>query len=220
MTTRGKTDTDSPSVQPRKRPSQARSRARVQRILDATRTLLKRGGITAVTTNHIAAEADMSVASVYQYFPNKQAILAALYQELLTSVMRTLEQYEDPSYRELPRREFFDRLLRALTAAEAADSLDLELGQALQMYPQLQELDNAHALLVAERLARLLQRFGSTWTLARLRRLTLFIYHLNSAVWWARSQLDYPRTELQNWQMMAVQPLLDTCFAEESGEDL
>jgi AcrR family transcriptional regulator len=63
---------------PRKRPQQARSRQTWESILDSAETLLVEEGYDALTTNRIAEEADISVGSVYQYFPNKEAILLTI----------------------------------------------------------------------------------------------------------------------------------------------
>ena len=61
-------------------PRQSRSEATVEAILEATFQLLEQGGVEALTTNHIAERAGVSVGTLYQYFPGKQAILAALAQ--------------------------------------------------------------------------------------------------------------------------------------------
>ncbi len=78
-----------PASQPpemRRKPRQARSRERVNRMLDAAEQLLIEGGYTAVTTNAIADRAQVPIGSLYQFFPDKAAILYALaerYGELL-----------------------------------------------------------------------------------------------------------------------------------------
>ena len=63
---------------PRKRPRQARSRETVDAILDATAQVLIRQGFDALTTNAVAAKAGVSIGSLYQYFPNKEALVSAL----------------------------------------------------------------------------------------------------------------------------------------------
>ena len=63
---------------PRKSPRQERSRLTVERILDAAARIFQDQGYAGATTNEIADEAEVSVGSVYQYFPNKDAILVAL----------------------------------------------------------------------------------------------------------------------------------------------
>jgi AcrR family transcriptional regulator len=62
----------------RRVPQQARSRALMQRVLDAAESLLAREGAEALTTTRIAADANVAVGSLYQYFPDKGAIVDAL----------------------------------------------------------------------------------------------------------------------------------------------
>jgi AcrR family transcriptional regulator len=63
---------------PRKLPRQPRSQATVEAILQAAAQVFERHGYAAGTTNRIAARAGVSIGTVYQYFPNKDAILVAL----------------------------------------------------------------------------------------------------------------------------------------------
>ena len=62
----------------RREPRQARSRATRERILDAAARVLAEHGYARGTTNRIAEAAGLSVGSLYQYFPNKDAVLAEL----------------------------------------------------------------------------------------------------------------------------------------------
>ncbi|CAN5558292.1 TetR/AcrR family transcriptional regulator [soil metagenome] len=63
---------------PRKSASQKRSQATVETLLDATARVLTREGYDRASTNRIAATAGVSVGSLYQYFPNKEALVATL----------------------------------------------------------------------------------------------------------------------------------------------
>lgn len=58
-----------------RRAKQARSKATVEAIIEATTRILARDGWASVNTNAIAERAGVSVGSVYEYFPDKQAIL-------------------------------------------------------------------------------------------------------------------------------------------------
>lgn len=66
------------NAEPRKTASQSRSRATVEALLDATARILVREGYDGVSTNRIAAVAGVSIGSLYQYFPNKEALVVAL----------------------------------------------------------------------------------------------------------------------------------------------
>lgn len=65
-------------LSPRKTPIQDRSRATVEALLEATTDILVRDGYAKLTTNRIAERAGVNIASLYQYFPGKEAIVAEL----------------------------------------------------------------------------------------------------------------------------------------------
>lgn len=67
-----------PLTNPRKRASQERSRATVDALIEATARILVRDGFDRASTNRIAQEAGVSVGSLYQYFPGKEALVAAV----------------------------------------------------------------------------------------------------------------------------------------------
>lgn len=66
------------ALKPRKLPQKQGSEQTVEAILQATARLLERRGHGRLTTNHIAETAGVSIGSLYQYFPNKDAICHAL----------------------------------------------------------------------------------------------------------------------------------------------
>ena len=67
-----------PLTNPRKDASQGRSRATVDALVEATARILVREGFDKASTNRIAAKAGVSVGSLYQYFPSKEALVAAV----------------------------------------------------------------------------------------------------------------------------------------------
>lgn len=67
-----------PPTKPRKNASQARSRATVDALVEATARILVREGFEKASTNRIAEVAGVSVGSLYQYFPSKEALVAAV----------------------------------------------------------------------------------------------------------------------------------------------
>ncbi|MEC8040471.1 MAG: DUF4457 domain-containing protein, partial [Pseudomonadota bacterium] len=65
-------------ILPRREPVQERSRKRFERILEEATGLIDAQGVDAVAMKEIAAAAEISIASLYQYFPDKAAIIATL----------------------------------------------------------------------------------------------------------------------------------------------
>jgi AcrR family transcriptional regulator len=75
----------------RRRPQQRRARQTFDAVLEAVIRLLKREGLSAITTNRIAEVAGVSIGSVYQYFPDKRAIFIALHQRHIEQIDRLVE---------------------------------------------------------------------------------------------------------------------------------
>lgn len=80
-----------PPNQARKAPRQARSKATVEAILEATARVLIEGGYAALTTTKVAEEAGVGVGTLYQYFPAKEALVMALLQANLARIEKTIE---------------------------------------------------------------------------------------------------------------------------------
>lgn len=77
---------DVQGVAPRKQPRQGRARQTVKRLLDAAAELIEEQGLESLTTNRIAERSGVNIASLYQYYPNKDAIVSALVESWLQEV--------------------------------------------------------------------------------------------------------------------------------------
>jgi AcrR family transcriptional regulator len=77
---------------PKKRPAQARSQATFDALVDACTWLLPRRGYAGTTTNHVAERAGVNVASLYEYFPGKDAIVAQVAERLVERVLDRLAE--------------------------------------------------------------------------------------------------------------------------------
>jgi AcrR family transcriptional regulator len=128
-----------PLTKPRKHASQDRSRATVDALVEATARILVREGFDKASTNHIAAKAGVSVGSLYQYFPGKEALVAAVMerhnQELMQVVRGTLTEVAS-----LP----MERAVRRLVAvAIQAHRIDPKLHRVLaEQIPRTGKLEN------------------------------------------------------------------------------
>jgi len=79
-------------LEPRKQPVQARSAASVDAILEATTQVLLSVGKEQLTTTKVALRAGVSVGTLYQYFPNKSALLQAALTRHLDEVTAAMER--------------------------------------------------------------------------------------------------------------------------------
>ena len=105
----------------RREPKQQRSRQTVDAVLDAVPRVLKRHGAAAITTNRVAEAAGVSIGSLYQYFPEKQAIFMALHDRHVDRVRHvmagTLTQCTSVSL-----EEFTHELVERLANVHAEDA--------------------------------------------------------------------------------------------------
>ncbi|GGY19920.1 TetR/AcrR family transcriptional regulator [Streptomyces xanthochromogenes] len=86
---------DSRGLRPRKQPRQVRAELTRERILDAAAHVFAEYGYAAGTTNRIAERARVSIGSLYQYYPNKDAILVELLTRHLDAGMAGMSLDQD-----------------------------------------------------------------------------------------------------------------------------
>jgi AcrR family transcriptional regulator len=131
-----------PRTNPRKKASQGRSRATVAALVEATARILVTEGFDQASTNRIAARAGVSVGSLYQYFPSKEALVAAVMErhnkELMLLVRTRLTEVAS-----LPMEQAVRELV---TAAIEAHRIDPKLHRVLaEQIPRTGKLEHVEA---------------------------------------------------------------------------
>ena len=131
-----------PLTKPRKHASQDRSRATVDALIEATARILVAEGFDKASTNRIAEKAGVSVGSLYQYFPGKEALVAAVMErhnrELMQVVRGTLAEVAA-----LPLEQAARKLV---AAAIEAHRIDPKLHRVLaEQIPRTRKLENIEA---------------------------------------------------------------------------
>jgi AcrR family transcriptional regulator len=133
-------------INQRKRPVQERSKATVSAILEAAAQVLVERGFDGASTNLIARRAGVSIGSLYQYFPNKESLVAALIERHFVESMQLmpseLREGSDVSVREAVRL--------AVDFAIEAHRKDPELHQVLM--EQVPRIVSAQVTKLIERM--------------------------------------------------------------------
>lgn len=146
-------------VTPRKLPVQQRSRANVERILEAAASLLDEKGYDHLTTAAIARQAGCSIGSIYQYFPNKHAIMTSLVERWLAADNEVLEQVEKNHGQYESVIEEFVALTERLVQVYKEQKGLFALVTLIRIIPELHEMAEVHDRQYAIRLMRIMNRY-------------------------------------------------------------
>jgi len=139
----------------RRQPRQARSRARVERLLEAADQVLGSQGYEALTVRRLAAEAAVPIGTLYQFFPDKQAVVdalalrhleafAALVHDLVEQATR--QRWEDP----------VQVLLDAFAGLYRDRPGYLAIWTGRHLSPQIRRADEENNALIADGVRRVL----------------------------------------------------------------
>jgi len=148
----------------RRMPSQRRSRERVERILNCATTLIAEKGSDAMRMSEVAEMAGISIGSLYQYFPDKSAIIQTLARRYNAEGRKCIEA-ELFSVRDIDEfREAFGRLIDIYYGIFLEEPVIRDIWSATQADKALAELEIAesrvNAELVATALAFLVMYLG------------------------------------------------------------
>lgn len=103
-----------------KKPQQERSKARVEKILEVAGELLREAGYEALSTKQIAARAGVPIGTIYQFFPNKEAVVESLvtrFQQDIGGLTQELGAFDPRTQDELA--EFIGRLVDGIAEIQA-----------------------------------------------------------------------------------------------------
>jgi AcrR family transcriptional regulator len=137
---------------PRKTPKQQRSKDTVDVILAATARVLVKEGFDRASTNRIAEQAGVSIGSLYQYFPSKEALVAALVERHIEHMSEAL-QAEMATLADAPLALTVRRMVTLMLDAHA---IEPELHRVLnEQVPRVGRLHRVHEVEARmQRLAR------------------------------------------------------------------
>jgi len=144
----------------RRDPNQTRSREAVERILDASAYLLAEHGVEKLTTRRIASRAEVNVSTLYQFFPNKHAIIYALYEDWLETAKDVFENADDALPAAVDWPSFFTAIMKDMRQVELSADLKTRLKQAMSVYEDLRALDHEHAQWAIGKISAYIHHFA------------------------------------------------------------
>jgi AcrR family transcriptional regulator len=200
--------------QPLRRPVvQKRSAKKIEDILTATERHIAAHGLIDLSTNQIAKNAGISIGTVYHYFDDKEAILAALYSRALDRIWVALVAI-DTELGATPNFDHFLELARTrIAAAERDETPQMFLSGLLRGLPAIKKLDAAHNERVIDWLASILRRMGSKLPDAKLNKLSMYLYIVfSSSTWEAFAALGKVDSDIESWRDDIVETLARKAF--------
>jgi AcrR family transcriptional regulator len=184
--------------QMRRQPRQARSQERVDRILDIAEQLFISGGYNGTTTNAIAVGAKVSIGSLYQFFPDKAAIvygLATRYNQQLRQLLIELDPLEGESFSLTEYMEqIIDTIDRFFVDYPGYQAIYMSLQSSI---PGLAEIDAAADAQLIEELAMILSLRCSGLEVEVYRSIAfVLVKTIGTLLWTAQSQDELFRQQL------------------------
>lgn len=137
-------------LNPRKTPGQSRSTETVAAILEGAAHILEGPGLASYNTNDIAARAGVSIGSLYQYFPGKDAITLALIERESAGLVGEIDSalsLENP--KQALRAMIGAAVRHQLRRPKLARLLDIEQERLAEVMPASSHAASARAMLIA-----------------------------------------------------------------------
>ena len=170
-----------------RKPKQARSWVRVNRMLDVSEAAFVEYGYAAATTKQIAAEAEVPIGTLYQFFPDKAAILEALAERYTNLLNERLNVFETAEMMELPLEEYVKHF------TEGVDSFFTEYpgyrAIFLEITTAMPEVDEAGDKQLMQTYKRILPKLNVTLTEKDCEAISfVLVKAVGNVVWLASGQ--------------------------------
>lgn len=151
------------TVARRREAKQRRSKVKVEHILATALEMLSQGPADKVSTNAIAKQAGVSIGTLYQFFPNKEAIFYELFKRWLGQTLDALDAANLSLKDGSPKEECVDAILHALAGHEDINARGhWQLRRAMGSSEQLAQLEAQHLEQIVQRILAMQAKFGRT----------------------------------------------------------
>jgi AcrR family transcriptional regulator len=174
----------------RREPKQQRSRQTVEAVLEAVQRVLRRQGAEAITTNRVAEAAGVSIGSLYQYFPDKSAIIRTL-AERYNAVSRKCIEGALAGVRDLNGLlEAFASLVDQYYAIFLAEPVMRDIWSGMQADKELMAIELAESRASGALLAAVMRRVHPSADPEKTAASALLIWQLGEATMRLAISLD------------------------------
>ncbi|MDB9528167.1 TetR/AcrR family transcriptional regulator [Oscillatoria sp. CS-180] len=203
----------------RRQPKQARSRERVKQILDVAEQLFLDVGYESTTTRAIAAQANVSVGSLYQFFPDKEAILKALAIRYLHMQYHQFLDLHTPEAIHLPLDSYVDQMI------DVFDQFYTDYPGSRAIFEQLLDTITWSAIekiddfeyRVTDELARFFHARKPSLSLAHCERIAMVITKITAELLWLSLRGDHTfRQELIAETKLLIRSYLQHYLPEDN----
>ncbi|WEV76154.1 TetR/AcrR family transcriptional regulator [Bifidobacterium sp. ESL0800] len=167
-----------------KQPTQQRARAKVRRILDTAKQLFLEGNYFEVTTNQIAREAGVSIGTLYTYFADKEAILAALleeYDESFNDVFAHVDTQESFNLFRNDKKEWLGRLIDQLVNSEDRQ-FHLQIEMLAHAVPAARQVQERHSERIKDLVHQCCLYYTNGGDVKNLKTLSTIIFDFTTAL--------------------------------------
>lgn len=196
----------------RRKPSQTRSREKVKLILDCATALIAQQGSDAMRMSEVAQNAGISIGALYQYFPDKSAIVRVLAQRYNQEARECIEQGLI-QVQTLPQLiEAFNCLIDEYYALFMAEPVMRDIWAATQANKTLREEEVAESRLNGALLAATIRRLRPQSDPAAVENAAFLLMHLGEATMRlaVSTDPDEGRALVASYKQMAAKMLTDT----------
>ncbi len=166
---------------PKRQPTQHRAEKTRTRIVEATIRVLEEGGIDAFSIRQVASDAGVSVGSVYEYFPSRQALLFYVAEQRLGERLLIFDSILTAENLSRSLHELINLYLYALREAGMYSRLDLEIRVAEERDPQLAEYTARYKRELTDRYIHIWQHYGAPLAEKELNLIAQYAHQLDLA---------------------------------------
>lgn len=195
-------------LQARKSPKQRRAIDRIETIINAAKDVIRKDGYSEFSTNKVAKAANVNIASVYQYFPNKESLILFIHEQHLKTISAHCQDIElaDISDLNLEINDLYRRIFPDRESCVLLNAIDC----AIYSTPVLHHLENDISNLITDFIVSRLKYHGSIWEPAKKQDLGRQLHHFYCSYYYRDPQSTSSESNpvfLQNCQLLLQQAL-------------